>query len=73
MTEKSLDATLTRLVKERGSPKTIMQEVQRLYPKVSKKQIIRAAFAQMIERAEDDLEASRVLQDFAISERKADE
>lgn len=73
MPDESLDATLARLVKERGSPKRVMQDVQRLHPKVSKKQIIRAAFAQMIERAEDDLDASRALQDFAIAERQGDD
>lgn len=71
MSDESLDAALARLVKQRGSPKKLMQEVQRLFPKASKKQIIRAAFAQIIERAEADVETSRVLQDFAISERNA--
>lgn len=69
MSDESLDAALARLVKQRGSPKKLMQEVQRLFPKASKKQIIRAALAQMIERAEEDVETSRALQDFAISER----
>ena len=71
--QETLEATLAKLAKERGSPKAIMAEVQRLYPKASKKQIIRAAFAQMIERAEEDLDASRRLQSFAIAERSSAE
>jgi len=67
----TLEATLSKLAKERGSPKAIMEEVRRIYPRASKKQIIRAAFAQMIERAEEDLDASRQLQHFAIAERSS--
>ena len=73
MAGETLEAALARLVKERGAPKKIMQDVRKLFPKASKKQIIRAAFAQMIERAENDLETSRVLQDFAIGERNGSE
>lgn len=47
-----------------------MSELRQLYPKASKKQIIRVAFSQMIERAEDDLDASRKLPHFAIAERQ---
>lgn len=69
--QETLEATLARLAKERGSPKAIMEEVRKLYPKASKKQIIRAALAQMIERTEEDLDVSRRLQDFAIAERSS--
>ncbi|KFC68205.1 hypothetical protein FF80_01929 [Devosia sp. LC5] len=69
--QETLEATLAKLAKERGSHKAIMKEVRKLYPRASKKQIIRAAFAQMIERAEEDLDSSRPLQDFAIAERSS--
>ncbi|UXN75900.1 hypothetical protein N8D56_27300 (plasmid) [Devosia sp. A8/3-2] len=69
--QETLETTTAKLAKERGSPKTIMEEVRRLYPRASKKQIIQAAFAQMIERAEEDLDASRRLQDLAIAERSS--
>jgi len=71
MNQETIQEALLRLVEERHAPKKIMRELRRLYPKVSKKQIIHLALAQMIERSESDLEASRALQDFAITERNA--
>lgn len=73
MTDETIQDTLVRLVAERGSPEKVIQELRRLYPKISRKQIIHLALAQMIDRSESDLEASRALHDFAISERSAPE
>lgn len=73
MSDETLEQSLVRLVAERRSPKEIMQQLQKLHPKASKKQIIRIAFAQMIDRVESDLDASRELQGFAISARATDD
>jgi hypothetical protein len=63
----SLDASIDRLVKMQTEPGKMMKEIRKLHPKASKKQIIRAAFALMIENADRDLAASRALQNFGIS------
>lgn len=73
MAHETLESALARLVMERGAPRKVMQDVRKLFPKASKKQIIRAAFSLMIERSEKDIEASRMLQDFAIGERNGSE
>ena len=69
--QEELSATLKRLAHEGVTPKTMMQKVKKLHPKASKKQIIQAAFLQMIDTAENDLTTSRTLQNFALEERRS--
>jgi|GEM_PF-1538296 hypothetical protein len=66
-----LSTTLKQLANEGATPKAMMQKIKKLHPKASKKQIIRAAFLQMIDTAEHDLHASRALQNFALEERRS--
>ena len=67
MSPESLEASITRLVRMQTEPSKVMREIRKLHPEVSKKQIIRAAFAMMIEHADEDVEASRELQNFGIA------
>ena len=68
--QEELSATLKRLANEGVTPKAMMQKIKKLHPKASKKQIIQAAFLQMIDTAEHDLDTSRTLQNFALEERR---
>ena len=69
--QEELSTTIKRLALEGLSPKAMMQKVKKLHPKASKKQIIQAAFLQMIDSAEHDLDTSRALQNFALEERRS--
>ena len=68
----TLEATLLRLAHPNISPKELLRQTRKLHPKASKKEIIRAAFSSLIAVAERDVETSRALQNFALTERAPD-
>jgi hypothetical protein len=70
-TEKSdtLGATLLKLATPGISPKDMLRQARKLHPKASKKDIIRAAFSSLIDAADQDIEKSVALHNFAITER----
>jgi hypothetical protein len=64
-----LAATLLDLIKREVPPKKMLKSVQKQHPKASKKQIVLAAFAMMIDAASKDPETARKLHGFAIVNR----
>lgn len=75
MSEKDLnegvERSLVELVKAGQKPKDLIEAVRKRHPKVSKKQIVRAAFSSLIKIADDDEDKARALQGFAIAERSS--
>jgi hypothetical protein len=61
--------TLMRVVTPEMSPKQLIKAVQKEHPKVSKKDIARAAFFSIIANANQDHGKAKNLQAFAIAER----
>jgi hypothetical protein len=64
-----IQATLAKLLRPDVSPKRLLKETQKAHPEASKGDIIRAAFASMIELADKDPGAASILHGFAIAER----
>jgi hypothetical protein len=64
-------AALLDLVKRVVSPKELLQAVQKQHPKASKKQIVLATFAAMIDAASKDPYTATKLHGFAIVNRTA--
>lgn len=73
MKTESLEETIVRVLAETPQPKDALKNIRKAHPKVSKKQIIRAAFGVMIDKSAADLETSRKLQNFAISTHTAED
>jgi len=69
MKSTDLQSAIADLASAGKRPKDLMSEIKARFPKATKKEIIRAAFAEMIATADRDLELSRGLQNFAITER----
>jgi hypothetical protein len=69
MKNSDLEKAIEELAAEGLKPKAMMDAVKKRYPKATKKEIIRAAFAKMIDTSSQNLELSRNLQAFAIAER----
>ncbi|MEO5806494.1 hypothetical protein [Devosia sp.] len=65
----TLETTLLKLATPNVSPKEMLRQAKKLHPKASKKDIIRAAFSSLIHTADQDVEKSQALQNFALSER----
>lgn len=65
----TLEATLLKLATPNISPKDLLREARKLHPKATKKDIIRAALSSMIHTADQDVEKSQALQNFAFAER----
>lgn len=65
----ALQQLLLRIVKPGVSPSDVLKAVRKEMPGARKKDIIRAAFASMIERAHHDGERAAALQDFALKAR----
>jgi len=72
-TDVEIQATLLRLAKPGMSTSALMRETKRAHPKAKKKDIIRAAFASIIAIADADIEKARLLQNFALDARGAEE
>ena len=66
-----LKATIVRLLPDGLSPKKMLAAVKAEYPKASKSDIIRAAFAAMIETADTDTLKSLALHGVAMDLRKS--
>jgi hypothetical protein len=66
-----IQLTLAKLMRPDASPKQVLKDARKAHPEASKSDIIRGAFALMIALAEKDPEAAVMLQDFAITQRKA--
>jgi hypothetical protein len=66
-------ATLLKLARPEMSPKDLLREMRKAHPEASKKEIIHAAFASIIEVADADPEKALSLQDFALTERGSGE
>jgi hypothetical protein len=64
-----IQATLAKLLRPEVTPKRLLKETKKAHPEASKGDIIRAAFASMIELADKDPGAASLLQGFAIAER----
>ena len=64
-------ATIVRLLPDGLSPKKMLVAVKAEYPKASKSDIIRAAFAAMIEMADTDTLKSLALHGVAMDLRKS--
>jgi hypothetical protein len=64
-----IKATLAKLLLPDVTPKRMLKEAKKAHPDASKGDIIRAAFASMIELADRDPAAASILQGFAIAER----
>ncbi|KQT47010.1 hypothetical protein DevBK_17105 [Devosia sp. BK] len=73
MKTESLEQTIVRVLAEMPKPDDALKTIRKAHPKVSKKQIIRAAFGVMIDKSAVDLETSRALQNFAISTHTAED
>ncbi|MBZ9881728.1 hypothetical protein LB535_05125 [Mesorhizobium sp. CA10] len=65
--------TLMRVVTPDMNPKQLIKAVKAQHPKVSKKDIVRAAFFSIIANAEGEHGKVKNLQAFAIAERTADD
>lgn len=61
--------TLRRIVTPNMTPKRLLKEAMKAYPKASKQDIVRAAFYAVISGADDEPEKSKELHAFAMSER----
>lgn len=66
-------ATLMKLARPKMTPKDLLRETRKAHPKATKKEIVRAAFASLIEVADTDVEKALSLQDFALKQRGSDE
>ena len=71
MSEADLKSTILKHASPNVSPNILLRAIKHAHPKASKKQIIRAAFEAIIESAESDIESSRALHDFAMTERNS--
>jgi len=68
----SLEATLVSLAGAGVSNKDMLEQIRKLYPDASKKDIIHAAFKTLIALSAQNPDASLRLQDFALTERGPD-
>jgi hypothetical protein len=66
-------ATLLKLARPELSPKELLREMRKAHPGASKKEIIHAAFASIIDLADADPERALNLQNFALTERGSGE
>jgi hypothetical protein len=66
---REIQATLAKLLRSNVKPKGLLKETRKAHPEASKGDIIRAAFASMIELSDKDPAAASTLQGFAIAER----
>lgn len=73
MKTENLEQTIVSVLAATPQPKDALKAIRKAHPKVSKKQIIRAAFGVMIDKSAGDLETSRALQNFAISSHTAED
>jgi hypothetical protein len=64
-----LERSLIELIKPGQKPKDLIDAVRKRHPKISKKQIVRAAFSSLIKIADDEEDKARTLQGFALAER----
>ena len=67
--EADIQATLVRLVQPGMSTSALWRETKRAHPKAKKKDIVRAAFAAIIDIADSDIGKARLLQNFALDAR----
>ena len=72
-TIEQLAATLQGLAGPGIKRKDLIAAVRERHPKASKKEIVRAAFYALTSTAEGDIERARRLQDFALTERTAED
>ena len=70
---KQLATTLQGLAGPGIKRKELIAAVREKHPKASKKDIVRAAFYALTTTVEGDVERARRLQDFALSERTAED
>ncbi len=64
-----IKGTLLGLANPGISPRDLMSAVRKAHPEAKKKEVIRAAFAAMIELSDRQPFTAKQLQDFAISNR----
>ena len=67
----NLDGTLARLIPYYTEPGALLKAVRKEHPDVSKKKIILSAFSVMIDLAEKDPAAAKMLHDLALNNRSA--
>jgi hypothetical protein len=67
--ESPIRDTLLSLANSANSPRDLMSAVRKAHPDAKKKEVIRAAFAAMIELSDRQPFTAKQLQDFAISNR----
>ena len=72
-TIEELAATLQGLAGPGIERKELIAAVREKHPKASKKDIVRAAFYALTSTVEGDVERARRLQDFALTERTAED
>lgn len=65
----AVQKTLLRLARPSMSPKELLKETMKAHPKLSKKDVVRAAFSSIIAIADTDVEKALALQDFALQQR----
>ncbi|WP_156311978.1 hypothetical protein [Methylobacterium platani] len=70
---KTIAATIHKLAKPDIKPKELMALVRKKHPDATKKQIVRAAFFCLIQDIDNDVEKSKYLHTFALSERSGDD
>lgn len=71
-TDKTIRETLIGSLATAKSPRDVLQVVRAAHPDAKKKDVIRAAFACMIELSDREPFTAKQLQDFAISSRAND-
>jgi len=67
--ETDIQATLLRLAQPGMSTSALWRETKRAHPKAKKKEIVRAAFAAIIDIADGNIDKARLLQNFALDAR----
>ena len=67
MKPQTLEQTIVEVLSKTPQPNAALKAIRKLHPKVSKKQIIRAAFGAMIDKSTDEIDTSRTLQNFALT------
>jgi len=72
-TDNAIQKTLLELAKPKMSPKELLKLTRKAHPQASKKDIVRAAFGSLIAVADSDVDKARLLQNFALTERAAED
>jgi hypothetical protein len=65
----TIEETIARLLEPGVSPKQLLKAVQENHPKASRKDVVHAAFAMMIDVVDTDPGRALILQRFGIEER----